>query len=264
MRAEKSVFNHSLFCFYSISFNASAENSVNQQVNNQQQQDEAANTISAESKIVTFRWLQQNWWGFSDPGWNTVLWHQESKLLDKESLPHWLVLRDLTRQVEGHCVGINGLKALHKAVQNRIISHGYITTRVSIPEQNLSTGVLTLQILLAKSVAIALKVRVAPPSMLSIFSLRAKAICLTYEASSKGLKIFSVFRGLKRKLILSPALNPRNRSPWPGTCLNAGALARGPITQAVNTPVEIRVARPFILIILQPLMTCFTSPMAEG
>ena len=45
MRAEKSVFLITLCSvFYSISFNASAENSVNQQVNNQQQQDEARRT----------------------------------------------------------------------------------------------------------------------------------------------------------------------------------------------------------------------------
>ncbi|MCO7417924.1 MULTISPECIES: POTRA domain-containing protein [Enterobacter cloacae complex] len=64
-----------------------------------------------------------------------------------QSLPHWLTFRDIIRQAENNCIGVKGIKAIHTAVQNRLISHGFITTRVLIPEQNLHKGTLTLRIL---------------------------------------------------------------------------------------------------------------------
>ncbi|HIC8929448.1 ShlB/FhaC/HecB family hemolysin secretion/activation protein [Enterobacter asburiae] len=64
-----------------------------------------------------------------------------------QSLPHWLTFRDVIRQAENNCIGVKGIKAIHTAVQDRLISHGFITTRVLIPEQNLHKGTLTLQIL---------------------------------------------------------------------------------------------------------------------
>jgi hemolysin activation/secretion protein len=60
------------------------------------------------------------------------------------SLAHF---RDIIRQAENNCIGVKGIKAIHTAVQNRLISHGFITTRVLIPEQNLHKGTLTLRIL---------------------------------------------------------------------------------------------------------------------
>ncbi|HCM9117010.1 ShlB/FhaC/HecB family hemolysin secretion/activation protein [Enterobacter sp. D2] len=64
-----------------------------------------------------------------------------------ESLPNWLTFRDFIRQAENNCIGVKGIKAIYTAVQNRLISHGFITTRVLIPEQNLLKGTLTLRIL---------------------------------------------------------------------------------------------------------------------
>ncbi|CCJ94313.1 Hemolysin activator protein precursor [Cronobacter malonaticus 681] len=55
--------------------------------------------------------------------------------------------QDVVRSVKGKCVGINGLKMIHKTVQNRLIEHGYITTRVLIPAQDLKSGTLKFQIL---------------------------------------------------------------------------------------------------------------------
>jgi hemolysin activation/secretion protein len=64
-----------------------------------------------------------------------------------QSLPNWLTFRDFIRQAENNCIGVKGIKAIYTAVQNRLISHGFITTRVLIPEQNLLKGTLTLRIL---------------------------------------------------------------------------------------------------------------------
>jgi len=72
---------------------------------------------------------------------------QHLNIDNTQSLPHWLTFRDLIRQAENRCIGVKGIKAIHTAVQDRLISHGFITTRVLIPEQNLHEGTLTLRIL---------------------------------------------------------------------------------------------------------------------
>jgi hemolysin activation/secretion protein len=72
---------------------------------------------------------------------------QRLNIDNMQSLPHWLTFRDLIRQSENRCIGVKGIKAIHTAVQNRLIAHGFITTRVLIPEQNLHEGTLTLRIL---------------------------------------------------------------------------------------------------------------------
>lgn len=72
---------------------------------------------------------------------------QHLNIDNTQSLPHWLTFRDIIRQAENNCIGVKGMKAIHTAVQNRLISHGFITTRVLIPEQNLHKGTLTLRIL---------------------------------------------------------------------------------------------------------------------
>ncbi|MGK3143674.1 ShlB/FhaC/HecB family hemolysin secretion/activation protein [Pantoea sp. C2G6] len=47
-------------------------------------------------------------------------------------------LRYFTSQAEGKCLGIAGIRVLAKTLQNEIIRLGYITTRVNLPDQNLS------------------------------------------------------------------------------------------------------------------------------
>jgi hemolysin activation/secretion protein len=44
----------------------------------------------------------------------------------------------------GTCIGKEGLDVLAKGLSQQILSHGYVTTRVSLPEQDLSTGTLKL------------------------------------------------------------------------------------------------------------------------
>lgn len=49
-----------------------------------------------------------------------------------------------------YCLGSEGLSVLMKQIQNRIIEKGYITTRLVVPEQDLTTGKLTLAVVLGK------------------------------------------------------------------------------------------------------------------
>ncbi|WP_312829428.1 POTRA domain-containing protein, partial [Pantoea anthophila] len=71
---------------------------------------------------------------------NNISLNQDSKKL------HLRKLRYFTAQAEGKCLGINGIKLLAKTLQNEIIRLGYITTRVNLPEQNLSGRTLTFDI----------------------------------------------------------------------------------------------------------------------
>jgi hemolysin activation/secretion protein len=45
-----------------------------------------------------------------------------------------------------HCVGVSGLRQIAAALDARLIELGYVTTRVSLPQQNLKDGVLTFQL----------------------------------------------------------------------------------------------------------------------
>ncbi|WP_082267268.1 ShlB/FhaC/HecB family hemolysin secretion/activation protein [Erwinia billingiae] len=71
-------------------------------------------------------------------------------LSGKDALPHWLPLRLITRQATGQCLGGQGINLLMSALQNRLIDHGYITTRVLAPAQDLTSGELKLVIVPGK------------------------------------------------------------------------------------------------------------------
>jgi hemolysin activation/secretion protein len=52
----------------------------------------------------------------------------------------------LIAQYEGQKIGWQGINLLVKILSNAFIDRGYVTTRVLIPEQDLTSGVLTLQV----------------------------------------------------------------------------------------------------------------------
>jgi len=55
--------------------------------------------------------------------------------------PFWFV-REWLDHHKGQCIGKAGLDILTKGLQQTILSRGYVTTRVLLPEQDLSTGTL--------------------------------------------------------------------------------------------------------------------------
>ena len=63
------------------------------------------------------------------------------------ALPHWLPLQRLADQGTGHCLGAKGINSLMGRLQNRLIDHGYVTTRVLAPQQDLSSGTLRLVVM---------------------------------------------------------------------------------------------------------------------
>ncbi|SEJ87658.1 ShlB/FhaC/HecB family hemolysin secretion/activation protein [Paraburkholderia diazotrophica] len=52
--------------------------------------------------------------------------------------------RDWLDHYKGQCIGKAGLNTLTKGLQQTILSHGYVTTRVLLPEQDVSRGTLKI------------------------------------------------------------------------------------------------------------------------
>lgn len=65
------------------------------------------------------------------------------------SLPmdHFAFAREWLGHYTGQCVGKQGLDILVKSLSQDILSRGYITTRVLLPEQDLSTGTLKISLI---------------------------------------------------------------------------------------------------------------------
>ena len=64
-----------------------------------------------------------------------------------ETLPHWLPLQRISNQATGHCLGGKGINLLMSSLQNRLVGHGYITSRVLAPQQDLNSGKLKLVVI---------------------------------------------------------------------------------------------------------------------
>nr|WP_174849680.1 ShlB/FhaC/HecB family hemolysin secretion/activation protein [Yersinia artesiana] len=67
-----------------------------------------------------------------------------------EPLPRWLPLQRLADQAQNQCLGAKGINLLMGQLQNRLIDHGYVTTRVLAPQQDLNSGILALQVVPGK------------------------------------------------------------------------------------------------------------------
>ncbi|EOC3061556.1 ShlB/FhaC/HecB family hemolysin secretion/activation protein [Cronobacter dublinensis] len=127
---------------------AYAEVMANQQALNQQQQNEARHdALATESKSLLSDSKDKPKEGLNLPEEQPCYPINQLVFENKNAVAHWLTFRDIARSVKGKCIGINGLKIIHNAVQNRLIEHGYITTRVLIPAQDLKSGTLTFHIL---------------------------------------------------------------------------------------------------------------------
>lgn len=68
------------------------------------------------------------------------------ELSGQEALPRWLPLQHIANQAQGQCLGGKGINQLMSTMQNRLVDHGYITTRVLAPPQDLKSGTLQLNI----------------------------------------------------------------------------------------------------------------------
>ncbi|WP_392435604.1 ShlB/FhaC/HecB family hemolysin secretion/activation protein [Yersinia sp. HM-2024] len=72
------------------------------------------------------------------------------KISGAEPLPRWLPLQHIANQAQGQCLGGQGINLLMSQMQNRLIDHGYVTTRVLAPQQDLKSGTLSLHVVPGK------------------------------------------------------------------------------------------------------------------
>lgn len=72
------------------------------------------------------------------------------KISGAEPLPRWLPLQRIADQAQGQCLGAKGINLLMSQLQNRLVDHGYVTTRVLAPQQDLNSGTLALQVVPGK------------------------------------------------------------------------------------------------------------------
>ena len=63
-----------------------------------------------------------------------------------DSFPGWFRAQAIVDQGVGHCLGVKGINQLMGRLQNRLIAHGWVTSRVLVPAQDLSQGELTLSL----------------------------------------------------------------------------------------------------------------------
>ncbi len=66
------------------------------------------------------------------------------------AVPLWLRLQSIANKGVNRCLGGRGIKQLIHVLQNRLIEHGYITSRIQISEQDLTSGVLELELVAGK------------------------------------------------------------------------------------------------------------------
>ncbi len=50
----------------------------------------------------------------------------------------------------GRCIGVQGLNQALDLIQNSLISHGYVTTRMLLPQQNIASGTIQLKVIAGK------------------------------------------------------------------------------------------------------------------
>ncbi|WP_410756989.1 ShlB/FhaC/HecB family hemolysin secretion/activation protein [Erwinia psidii] len=141
----------SFLCFICLIKSAcvtAQDNSFNEQLINQQQRQQVLESrLKPPTQDVRF----------SDPGVDTGLSHfpQEKNcfvvhrvvLEGDDRIPGWLPLQRIASDAMGKCLGGEGINLLMKRLQNRLISHGYITTRVMAPEQNMKSGTVKLRVI---------------------------------------------------------------------------------------------------------------------
>ncbi|WP_411753969.1 ShlB/FhaC/HecB family hemolysin secretion/activation protein [Serratia sp. (in: enterobacteria)] len=120
---------------------------IEQQMSHQQEQEKARyNQLETVGKDVRSSGNGSLSTSIDFPEEQPCFTLQRVELNQDDKIPHWIPLHKLTAQAQGRCLGIQGVKTLATAIQNNLIGHGYITTRVMIPQQNLSEGLLTLDI----------------------------------------------------------------------------------------------------------------------
>ncbi|ELY6212100.1 ShlB/FhaC/HecB family hemolysin secretion/activation protein [Cronobacter dublinensis] len=118
-----------------------------EQFQHQQQQQKAREArLAAEAPDIRIPVATASSSQLQFPDENPCFTIERVTLAGKDALPHWVPLQRLADQAVGHCLGVQGINMIIGTLQDRIIEHGWVTTRVLAPQQDLREGELTLRI----------------------------------------------------------------------------------------------------------------------
>ncbi|WP_345828493.1 ShlB/FhaC/HecB family hemolysin secretion/activation protein [Erwinia sp. HDF1-3R] len=121
-----------------------------------------------------------------------------------DKFPYRLYLKQFANQGAGRCLGIKGATAISTALQNRLISYGYITTRVEIPEQDVKNG--TLRFTLIPGVVDNIQLTQADNRLINLFTTfpMKKGSLLNLRDLEQGLENMQRVYGAQARIRLSP------------------------------------------------------------
>ena len=178
---------------------------VNQQINNQISQDKSRQQqTQLEAKDVL---------GKKQERANNILLFDDEEhcfdmkkviLVSEPKLPSMRPLEAYANQVVGVCIGIKGVETLAKGLQDNIIKSGYVTTRVNIPEQNISEGILTLEIIPGKVANVKLSEDSDTYITLGAIMPAKEGDILNIRDIEQGLENLERIPGAKANIELSP------------------------------------------------------------
>lgn len=112
----------------------------------QERQKALQEVLSSQPPDIRFQTSVNNSQTISFPEESICFPIQRVELVARDELPYVMPLYAISQQAEGRCLGGLGINLLMSELQNRIISYGYITTRVVAPEQDLTSGTLSLRL----------------------------------------------------------------------------------------------------------------------
>lgn len=132
--------------FYLYGFPVMAQNDLQRIIKDQKNNDEVIRHESQQAKrdvYSTIKTKQLN--GIVLPVEKPCF--KIDKLIINESFLHDDQIKKITGSVVGRCLGQRSIAKVAQVLQDNIINAGYITTRVEIPDQDLSSQVLRLTVL---------------------------------------------------------------------------------------------------------------------
>ncbi|URQ62548.1 ShlB/FhaC/HecB family hemolysin secretion/activation protein [Pantoea alhagi] len=129
-------------------------------------------------------------------------------LSGKEALPHWVPLQRLADQAQGHCLGVKGINLLMSTLQNRLINHGWVTTRILAPQQDLREGGLKLLIVPGKIRKVALMSSSSPHVNLYPTMPAHAGELLDLRDIEQGLENLQRLPGVEARMALRPGDKP--------------------------------------------------------
>ena len=153
----------------------------------------------------------------------------------------------------GQCIGRRGVNRILKGVLHRLIAQGYLTTRVGVPPQNLSHGVLTLTLIPGLIHRIRFADRTPAGSWQSAFPARPGDL-LNLRDLEQGLEQMKRVPSQDVRIKILPAgapgesdivLTVKRRKPWRATVslddagVSATGRLQGALTLAVDNPLGI-------------------------